>query len=187
MSVTIRALDDLPRALDDAKTVMIGQTVTIDVLGNDGGLGDGFFDLSILPPQPTGTATKSADGRAIVYTPTKKGSDTIRYRIVDLDGDNAEAVVRITVEGSSPKAVDIGPIDCSASACNVDVLASGASLGNNGQLTLVGESGGTKTVNGVGTFKRQGSVISFEAAKGTSGRSRSRTRSPTKPRLPRPR
>jgi Big-like domain-containing protein len=170
VSVTIRALDDLPKALDDAKTVMIGQTVTIDVLGNDGGLGDGLLDLSILPPQPTkGTVTKSADGRAIVYTPTKKGSDTIRYRVVDLDGDNAEAKVSITVEGASPKAVDVGPIDCSAGACSVDVLASGASVGNNGQLTLVGESGGTKVVNGVGTFQRQGSVISFTAAKGNVG------------------
>ncbi len=170
VSVTVRALDDLPRAIDDAKTVSIGQTVTIDVLGNDGGLGDGLLDLSILPPQPTkGTATKSADGRAIVYTPTKKGSDTIRYRIVDLDGDNAEAVVKITVTGASPSAVDIGPIDCSAGACNVDVVASGASLGNGGQLTLVGESGGTKTVNGVGTFHRQGNVISFTAAKGSVG------------------
>jgi hypothetical protein len=169
VSVTIRPLDDLPKAIDDAKTVMIGQTVTIDVLGNDGGLGDGLLDLAILPPQPTkGTATKSADGRAIVYTPTKKGPDTIRYRIVDLDGDNAEAAVRITVEGASPKAVDIGPIDCSAGACSADVLASGASLGNNGQLTMLGESGGTKAIDG-GTFRRQGNVISFTATRGNVG------------------
>ena len=45
VTVTIRPMDDLPRAIDDAKTVQIGQTVTIDVLGNDGGLGDGLFDL----------------------------------------------------------------------------------------------------------------------------------------------
>ena len=170
VSVTIRGLDDLPKAIDDAKTVVIGQTVTIDVLGNDGGLGDGLLDLSILPPLPTrGTAAKSADGRAIVYTPSKKGSDTIRYRIVDLDGDNAEAAVKITVEGASPKAVDVGPVDCSAGACTVDVLAAGASLGNSGLLTLVGESGGTKVVNGVGTFQRNGSVISFTAASGNVG------------------
>ncbi|HEU5448493.1 MAG TPA: cadherin-like domain-containing protein [Acidimicrobiia bacterium] len=170
VSVTIRPLDDLPKAIEDAKTVVIGQTVTIDVLGNDGGLGDGLLDLSILPPLPTkGTATKSADGRAIVYTPTKKGSDVIRYRIVDLDGDNAEAAVRITVEGAAPKAIDIGPVDCSASACNVDVLASGASLGASGQLTMVDETGnGIKTIDG-GTFYRQGSVLSFIATRGNVG------------------
>ena len=169
VTVTVRPLDDLPRAIDDAKTVQIGQTVTIDVLGNDGGLGDGLFDLSILPPQPTrGTVTKSADGRAIVYTPTKKGSDTIRYRIVDLDGDNAEAVVKITVQGAAPKAVDIGPIDCSAGACSVDVIASGASLGANGQLTMVGESGGNTNIDG-GTFHRSGNVISFTATRGNVG------------------
>jgi hypothetical protein len=170
VQVTINAVDDLPRAVEDAKTVMIGQTVTIDVLGNDGGLGDGLLDLAILPPRPTkGDAVESADGRAIVYTPTKKGSDTIRYRIVDLDGDNAEGVVKLTVEGASPKAVDIGPIECSAGACAVDVVASGAGLGVNGRVTIVGESNGTKTVNGVGTFSRQGNVISFTAANGSVG------------------
>jgi L-ascorbate metabolism protein UlaG (beta-lactamase superfamily) len=170
VSVTVRPLDDLPKAIEDAKTVVIGQTVTIDVLGNDGGLGDGLLDLSILPPLPTkGTAAESADGRAIVYTPTKKGSDVIRYRIVDLDGDNAEAAVRITVEGAAPKAIDIGPVDCSASACNVDVLASGASLGASGQLTMVDEtSNGIKTIDG-GTFYRQGSVLSFIATRGNVG------------------
>jgi Big-like domain-containing protein len=170
VSVTIRPLDDLPKAIDDAKTVMIGQTVTIDILGNDGGLGDGLLDLAILPPAPTkGTATESADGRAIVYTATKKGSDTIRYRIVDLDGDNAEAAVKITVEGASPKAVDIGPRDCTAGKCSVNVIDSGASLGNNGQLTLVGESGGAKVIDG-GTFRREGNVISFTATRGNVGR-----------------
>jgi hypothetical protein len=169
VSVTIRPLDDLPRAIDDAKTVQIGQTVTIDVLGNDGGLGDGLLDLSILPPQPTkGTVTKSADGRALVYKATKKGSDRIRYRIVDLDGDNAEAVVNLTVQGASPSAIDIGPVDCSAGACTVDVVASGASLGVGGQLTMVGESGGNVNVNG-GTFHREGNVISFTATRGNVG------------------
>jgi hypothetical protein len=171
VSVTIQPLDDLPRAIDDAKTVRIGQAITIDVLGNDGGLGDGLLDLSILPPQPTkGTVTKSADGRALIYTPTKNGSDTIRYRIVDTDGDNAEAVVNITVEGG-PNAVNIGPIDCRAGvACTTDVLqAPGVSFGDKGELTLVGErSDGTVSVDG-GTFKREGTVISFTANKGPVG------------------
>jgi hypothetical protein len=169
VSVTIRPLDDLPKALDDAKTVVIGQTVTIDVLGNDSGLGDGLLDLSILPPLPTkGTAAKSADGRAIVYTANKKGSEVIRYRIVDLDGDNAIAEVRLTVEGPAPKAIDLGPLDCKASACNIDVLANGASLGASGQLTMVGESSGIKAIDG-GNFYRQGSVISFIASRGDVG------------------
>jgi len=171
VSVTIQPVDDLPRVVDDAKTVQIGQPVTIDVLANDSGLGDGLLDLSILPPYPTrGTYAKSADGRAIVYTPTRKGTDTIRYRVVDNDGDNAEGVVKITVQGATPKAVDIGPIDCSAGACTVDVIASGASLGASGQLTIVGESNGTKTIDGVGSFLRQGNTyISFTAAKGSVG------------------
>jgi len=171
VSITIQPVDDLPRVIDDAKTIQIGQSVTIDVLANDSGLGDGLLDLSILPPYPTrGTYAKSADGRAIVYTATRKGTDTIRYRVVDNDGDNAEGAVKITVQGASPKAVDIGPINCSSGACTVDVIASGASLGASGQLTIVGESNGTKTIANVGTFLRQGNTyISFTAAKGTVG------------------
>ena len=70
-----------------------------------------------------------------------------------------------------PNAVDIGPVDCSAGACSTDVMqAQGVSLGNGGAVTLVGEDGnGKKTVNGVGTFSRQGSVISFSAEKGSVG------------------
>ncbi len=41
VSVTIRSVDDLPEAVDDIQTVALGQTITIDVLGNDAGLGDG--------------------------------------------------------------------------------------------------------------------------------------------------
>jgi hypothetical protein len=170
VSVTVQSVNDRPTATDDAKTVLIGQTVTIDVLSNDSGLGDGLLDLSVLPPFPTkGTVTKSADGRALVYTPNKKGTDTILYRIVDTDGNNDEATVTVKVEGASPSAVDVGPIDCSANACRTDVSkAPNVIFGNGGQLTIVGEQNGSKSIDG-GTFTRSGNEISFTATRGNVG------------------
>ena len=167
VSVTVQPVDDLPRAVNDVRTVALGQTITIDVLENDSGLGDGFMELAILIGPGQGQIAKSADGRSIVFTPKNKGQYTITYRVIDADGDNAQADVTITVTGPSPKAVKVGPIKCSAGSCTTDLaMASGISFGNNGKLTLDGEQGGTKVVDGVGTFHRQGTVISFTAARG---------------------
>jgi hypothetical protein len=43
------------------------------------------------------------------------------------------------------------------------------SLGDTGQVTMVGEKNGSLTLAGVGTFTRQGGVISFAAVKGAVG------------------
>ena len=169
VSVTVTKVNDLPRAVNDAKMVAVGQTVTIDVLGNDSGLGDGFDRLE-LPFGAPKNLVKSPDGRSFTYTATQKGVFTFTYRVFDADGGNAQADVTITVTGPSPKAVNIGPIECTAGACRVDVSkADGISFGNGGQMTLVGEQGGTKTVDGVGTFSRQENEISFTAARGNVG------------------
>jgi hypothetical protein len=169
VSVTVSAIDDFPAAIDDIRTIGLHDKVTIPVLTNDS-IGDGLLSLDILPPFARGTVEKSADGRAIVYTATHKGADTIRYRIVDLDGENSAASVKIEVTGQGPKAVDVGPIDCSAGACSTNLAdASGIYFGNQGTLKLVGEAGdGTKAVNG-GVASRDGNVVSFRAANGGAG------------------
>jgi hypothetical protein len=175
VTVTVRGINDLPRAVDDTVTVPLGAPATIDVLANDSGLGDGFASLIVvsLPRLQGATATVSPDGHAIVYTPSKKGADSFRYRIYDTDGDNAEATVKITVTGGSdlaPKAVPVGPISCGAGTCHTDVLqAPGISLGDSGKISLVGENQGSVTVPGVGTFSRNGSTISFSAVNGSVG------------------
>ncbi|HTC80093.1 MAG TPA: cadherin-like domain-containing protein [Acidimicrobiia bacterium] len=167
VSVNVRAINDLPQANDDTVTVSLGAPFTIDVLANDAGLGDGLAALNIISAPHLGSATLSPDGRSIVYTPNKKGADTLRYRIIDNNGDNAEAVVKITVTGGdiAPNAVDIGPIACGAGSCQTDVTkAQGVSLGDNGHISLVGEDqNGSVTVN-EGTFTHKGTTISFTPA-----------------------
>jgi hypothetical protein len=177
VTVTVRGINDLPRAVDDTVTVPLGapgSRATIDVLANDAGLGDGFASLIVvsLPHLQGATAAVSPDGRSIVYTPGKKGADSFRYRVYDTDGDNAEATVHITVTGPdlTPNAVDVGPITCGAGTCQTDLLkAANISLGDTGKISLVGENQGSVTVADVGTFTRNGSTISFAAAKGSVG------------------
>src|SRR5436190_2151942 len=89
--------------------------------------------------RPRSPSAPSADGHSIVYTPNKKGTDAFRYRIIDSNGDNAEAIVHITVTGGdiAPHAVAVGPIDCGA-GCYYDVTqAQGINLGDNGKISLV--------------------------------------------------
>jgi hypothetical protein len=169
VTVNIRPVDDLPRATDDTVTVPIGQPFTINVLGNDSGLGDGLFSLTVVTAPHNGSAALSADQRSIVYTPTRKGTDSFRYRIIDSDGDNAEGIVKITVTGANvaPQAVDVS-LACGPESCHTDLLqAPGISLGDNGHIALVGETNGSVVVDGLGKFTRKGSTISFSPVKGT--------------------
>jgi hypothetical protein len=171
VTVNVKSVDDLPRALDDTVSVATGVPTTIDVLGNDTGLGDGLSLLTIQSLPTHGTASLAADGRSIVYQSDRKGADTLRYRIIDSDGDNSEALVKITVTGAdvAPNAVNFG-FPCGAGTCSTDISkAPQFAFGDNGKVVLVGEQNGSVTVDGVGTFTRQGNVISFAAAKGSVG------------------
>jgi len=168
VNVTVRAVNDLPQANDDTATVGLGGPATINVLANDTGLGDGVLSLSIETP-PTqihnGTAAVSGDGRSIVYTPSHKGTDTLRYRVTDNNGDNSEAIVHITVTGAdiAPKAVDV-TVPCIASGCQTDLSAAqGINLGDNGKITLDQEQNGSATTAD-GTFTRTGTTVSFTPA-----------------------
>jgi hypothetical protein len=168
VNVTVRYVNALPRANDDTVSVPLGVATTIDVLANDTGLGDGLASLIIVQAPRLGTAALSADGQHIVYTASKKGTDSFRYRIVDSNGDNAEALVKITVAGG-PVAVQIGPIVCSAGApCQTDVAkAQGVSLGSNGHVNLVGEDQNGSVTTNDGTFTRKGTSVSFTPANGS--------------------
>jgi hypothetical protein len=152
VTVKIRAIDDLPSPVADSITVPIGQTVTIHVLGNDIGLGDGLRLLEIVGQPGKGSVTLSPDGTALVYTATKRTSsgnpDTIRYRVWDSDNDNADGIVRITVTGPDlqARAVDVSQ-ECRTD-CVVDLLTKGASTGDNGHVRLVDPNQAGVTLNG---------------------------------------
>jgi len=175
VAVKVKSIDDLPRTVDDAVTVPLGQSITIDVLANDTGLGDLLSALNVTVAPQRGTAAVSPDLRSIVYTPDRRGQDSFRYRVVDTDGDNNESLVKVFVTGpnSTPSAVDVN-VSCPP-GCEADVLKAGATLGDNGAITLIGEdAGGNVTVANVGTFTRKGSKITFAPAAGFNGMAETR-------------
>jgi hypothetical protein len=168
VAVKVRPVDDLPRAVGDSVTVPIGQSITIPVLSNDVGLGDGINRLVISVQPGKGTATVS--GNAIVYTATKRGPDVLSYQVIDGNLQNSEAQVKILVTGpnSTPTAVDVN-VSCPP-GCDADVLKAGATLGDNGEIGMVGgDSNGNLTVPNVGTFTVKSSKISFAPVGGFNG------------------
>ncbi|MEW6474748.1 MAG: cadherin-like domain-containing protein [Actinomycetota bacterium] len=172
VTVRIKAIDDLPAPVEDTITVPLGQAVTINVLGNDLGLGDGLRLLELPGLPGRGSAKLSADGTAIVYTGTRRGSDTIRYRVWDNDNDNADGVVKITVVGADlqPHAVNISRTCNAGNACAVDVLTEpGIALGDNGDVRIVGEDRNDSRTVPAGVFSRQGTTIRFSPASGFFG------------------
>jgi hypothetical protein len=108
VNVSIRGIDDLPRTADD--TVVGDEDVSfgIDVLGNDSGLGDGISTLTIVQAPKQGTATVLAGRIHYIPKPNASGPDTLRYRIIDGDGDNVEGAVKITIRpvNDFPVAID---------------------------------------------------------------------------------
>ncbi|HVW33857.1 MAG TPA: Ig-like domain-containing protein [Acidimicrobiia bacterium] len=174
VNVTVRPIDDLPRANDDTVSVPFGAPFTINVVGNDTGLGDGLASVEFVTRPLNGTLELSPDGRSFVYNVTKKGtkSDSFVYRIFDTDGDNSQATVHINITGAdtAPNAVDYSA-PCTAGTCSVDVSTlKGFSAGDNGQVSLIGEdSGGSVMVPGKGSFSRNGNTISFSAVNGSVG------------------
>jgi hypothetical protein len=170
VNVTVRPVNDLPEANDDTVNVQVGVPATIHVLANDTGLGDGVSSLSIVVQPQKGSATVGSDGQSIVYTATKKGPDTLRYRVYDNNGDNSEAVVHITVGGPdiAPKAVDVS-VPCGVNFCQTDLAkAPGIDLGDNGTISLVGEDQNGVVTNAEGTFTRTGTTVSFAPANGVT-------------------
>ena len=182
VNISVRSIDDLPRTAEDSATGNEDVPFGIDVLANDSGLGDGIGTLTIVAQPRNGTA--SVVGGRILYTPKPNfsGDDSLRYRLIDTDGDNAEGNVKITVNGVNdlPVAVDTG-FNCSSKSCDADVLsAPGASGGDSTdpRVRLVDDAGnpvGDELTSAAGVFRRSSNdTIVFKAANSgvTEGRVR---------------
>uniref|UniRef100_UPI00351717C2 Ig-like domain-containing protein n=1 Tax=Leeuwenhoekiella palythoae TaxID=573501 RepID=UPI00351717C2 len=99
----------VPTAVDDSRQVSVNTSLNIDVLTNDdfGGDGPSSSQPLVITQQPVnGSVVINDNGTpadlyddTIVYTPNQDyiGTDTFRYKIVDLDGDESEATVDVTV------------------------------------------------------------------------------------------
>ncbi|HEY4411177.1 MAG TPA: cadherin-like domain-containing protein [Acidimicrobiia bacterium] len=176
VTVNVRSVDDLPKAVADSFSVPLGAPFTMNVLANDS-VGDGPrsldqggpLDIVTQPKNGVGTVALSNDHQAIVFTPTKKGPSSFVYRVFDVDGDNSIATVTITVTGPDllPSAPNV-TVPCSAGGCQTDLSkASGFSLGDAGVLTIAAEdaSGFAQTADGM--FHRSGTTVSFQPAGGS--------------------
>ena len=173
VNVTVRSVDDLPKAVEDSFTVPIGTPFTMNVLANDS-LGDGPradsaggpIDIVTRPGQ--GSVALSADHQAIVYTPAKKGTYSFVYRVTDADGDNSIATVTVNVTGPDvlPSAPNVD-VPCGPGGCQTDVSkAPGFSFGDAGVLSLIGEDNHGSVQTNDGTFHRSDTTISFSPANG---------------------
>ncbi|HVW34547.1 MAG TPA: Ig-like domain-containing protein [Acidimicrobiia bacterium] len=109
VSITLAPVDDKPEATDDGATITDGGAITIDVVANDRGLGDGVKSVTVTKAPAHGTAAVDPYQK-IGYTPAGgfTGTDTFEYRVTDTDDEASTAKVTVTVGGTDhvPVAVD---------------------------------------------------------------------------------
>ncbi len=167
VSVTVSSEPDhQPVANDDARGTSINADVTVDVLINDTGLGDGGIVVSSGTNPSNGTITVNGDN-TITYSPDNDyiGTDQFDYQLCDANGDCDQATVVITVreENNVPVAVDDKIFTNVETDVTVPVLENDSGLEDGGiQISVNAESAnGTLTVNGDNTITYSPN-ISFE-------------------------
>ncbi len=96
VTVTVTGLAPAISTQDDTATVVQGDSVTIDVLGNDTGA-----DLRIFDTGDVWTGTFSVTGNKIVYNATgETGTAEIWYGVKDASGNESWSKVTITITAS---------------------------------------------------------------------------------------
>ena len=107
--LTVAPVDDVPAAVADAASTDEEEGVTVDVLANDGGLGDGGITVAVLAVSD-GAASVDGDGR-VVYLPEEDfaGTATVSYSVQDADGDSSAATLTVTVDpvNDAPSVTDV--------------------------------------------------------------------------------
>ncbi len=157
VTMTVTSANDTPVAVNDTASVDEDETVDIDVLANDTGLGDGPVVVTIATPPTRGMVTVNPDG-SITYTPDPDatGTDTFTYTVTDLDGQTATATVTVTIDpvNDAPIAVDDLDFTGVATPVVVEVLANDLDVDGD-TLTVVSvtaPSSGVAVINGDGTI-----------------------------------
>ena len=97
VTITVSSVDDQPLAENDTVDTVSNQTVSIPVLSNDEGLGDGGIAVMIINAPANGSA--SVTDNVISYTPNNNyhGADVLTYQVTDVNNDTATATVTIDV------------------------------------------------------------------------------------------
>jgi gliding motility-associated-like protein len=97
--ITVTPVNDNPVANNDASMTNPSQLVEVNVAANDTDVDDNSFTFSVIS-KPEGTTAEFGANGILKYTPTGSGTprtDEVRYKITDMSGASAEAVVMITV------------------------------------------------------------------------------------------
>jgi hypothetical protein len=137
VNVTVDAVNDVPVAVADTATTAEDTAVAIAVLANDAGLGDTPLAVTVTDP-PHGVAVVGANN-VVTYTPDADyvGPDSFQYTVRDADGQQAVALVSITVTPVNDVPVAVGDVATTNedTAVIVAVLANDTGLGD-GPLTV---------------------------------------------------
>jgi hypothetical protein len=145
VTLIVTPVDDLPVAVDDSPSTPEDVPITIDVLGNDTGLGDTPLLVAVTSPPTNGGAVVNGDN-TITYTPGSNynGTDAFEYTVTDATGGpfappelsqtSAPASVTVTVTpvNDPPVAVADGPF--ATPEDNLLSVASPGVLGNDSDV-----------------------------------------------------
>ncbi|MCX7098176.1 MAG: cadherin-like domain-containing protein [Methylococcales bacterium] len=97
VSVTVTPVNDVPKAKNDSVTVIAGNSITIDLLGNDSDVDGDVLSITSVSPGKKGTV--SLNGGSIDYQAgLVAGTDKLNYVVSDGHGGTAKAVVTVTVK-----------------------------------------------------------------------------------------
>ncbi|GEM_PF-1004026 len=158
VDITVASVDDIPVANADGTSTDEDTDVTIDVLANDAGLGDGVNTVNIVTNPVNGTANVNAGSNTITYSPNTDfyGSDSLEYEICDTDGDCDTATVTISVNSVNdiPVANDDNASTAEDTDVTVNVLSNDNGLGDGGlSVNITAQpTHGTVSVNGDNTI-----------------------------------
>jgi hypothetical protein len=133
VSITINAINDAPRLLDDVATTDEDNPVTVDVLANDSDVDGNLVPTTVrvVDGPANGSTTVNSVTGAITYSPDQdfNGNDTFRYEVTD-DGSPLPALASTALVFISVGAVNdvivVNDDDVSTpedTAITVDVLA----------------------------------------------------------------
>jgi putative nucleotidyltransferase with HDIG domain len=109
VEVSVAPVNDAPRALDDAASVLENESISINVLGNDGDPEGDAISLASFSQPSLGSAVRDGD-RVLFTAPATAGSTSFEYVVGDVQGATGRGVVSITIVGiNSPPSFTGGP------------------------------------------------------------------------------
>jgi gliding motility-associated-like protein len=141
VTINVKEQNFVPVAVNDTAITEMNKPVLVDVLANDQQLDDGVDFIEVFSNPKHGFAYVY-DSRNIRYIPSSWfiGSDSIKYRVVDEDGDYSIATIYVTVterENHKPVANPDNRGTVLETPVSVDVLFNDTGLEDGGIKLLI--------------------------------------------------